>query len=161
MTPLPPTPAPTTSPGSVLQSGETWHTDGWALTVSDFTYHSFHEIHFTLHNLTGRTVLFPEFSTSTFRIVSDAGDTFAPCSIKGSGWYNTTWRTIGQTSIEANDTMEWQWKFYTYDPEHRACDSYTRNVPVFSSDAHTLTLTVENLGDVMVDAQWMAKIPRP
>ncbi len=162
---LTPRPTPTAIPASAhrppLNNGDTWVNDGWALSVSNFTYETFHTIHFTLENRTDRNVRFPAFSTDQFRITSDAGDTFAPCSIRGSGWYNTVWNTKGPLEIAAGESIAWEWKFYRYDPQHRACDTYSQSAPTFASDAHTLTLTVENLGDTIVNARWSATIPRP
>lgn len=167
LTPLP-TPQATTVPGSVLSSGETWYDGagdgaGWSLTVDNFSYEAFHTPRFTLRNHTGRTVVFPEFSTRSFRIVSDAGETFAPCTIKGggSGWYNTWWSTMGQTKIEAGGSLSWQWTFHPYDPDHRACDSYSHSTPPVSSEARTLTLVVEDIANMMTDARWRVEIPRP
>ncbi len=151
----------TTPPGSVLQNGETWYANGWGLTVNDFTYDAFHHVSFILHNYSGRTVIFPEISTQGFRIVSDAGETYAPCSIKGIGWYNTQWHSIGQNEIEANGTYAWEWEFYPYDVEHKECRLYAQSEASFSSNTRTLTLTVENIADRIVDARWQVEIPRP
>ncbi|NJN65965.1 MAG: hypothetical protein HC884_04245 [Chloroflexaceae bacterium] len=156
-----PTPWATTGPGTVLSSGQAWHRDGWSLTVSGFTYQTFHTVTFALHNGTGRPVILPSFSTETFSIVADTGETFAPCSIKGSGWYNAWWSTVGQTEMDPGETLEWEWEFHPYDPEHRACNSYSRHTAAFSSAARHLTLTVEDLAGVVSHARWQADIPRP
>ena len=159
--PPPPTAGATTVAGSVLRSGQAWHSDGWSLTVSGFTYQTFHTVSFALRNGTGRTVILPEFSTEQFKIVADTGELFAPCSIKGSGWYNTWWSTVGQTEMAPGEVLEWEWDFHPYDPEHRACDSYSHSAPAFPSEARHLTLTVEDLAGVVRQARWQADIPRP
>jgi hypothetical protein len=147
--------------GSVLRSGQTWSSSGWSLTVSGFTYQTFHTVSFTLRNETGRDVILPAFSTEQFKIVADTGELFAPCSIKGSGWYNTWWSTVGQTEMAPGEVLEWEWDFHPYDPEHRACDSYSHSAPAVPAEARHLTLTVEDLAGVVSQARWQADIPRP
>jgi hypothetical protein len=158
---LPP-PSATTVPGTLLAPGDPWHVAEWSLTVSDFGYKTFHKkMRFTLHNRSGRTVIFPAFSADQFRIEADTGETYAPCSIRGSGWFNTWWRTFDQKEIAAGEEMTWHLQFHPYDPEHRACDSFSQSKPELPPEADTLTLTVENIGDIITNARWETEIPRP
>jgi hypothetical protein len=68
---------------------------------------------------------------------------------------------MGQTKIEAGGHLNWQWTFHPYDPDHRACDSYSHSTPPVSSESRTLTLIVEDIANMMTDARWRVEIPRP
>ena len=158
-------PTPTLPPnllsGTALANNQSWKNGPWSLTVSEFTYDSFATIRFSLRNNSGRTIIVPEFSASQFQIVADSGEIFAPCSIKGDGWFNTWWQDYGGTELEDDETFEWEWTFHPYDPEHRACNTYSNSQPPLPADAHTLTLVVTSIGDMITDARWQLEIPRP
>jgi hypothetical protein len=154
-------PTPTSTPSLVLANHETWKSDDWSLTVSNFTYETFSTPHFTLQNTTGRTVLLPPFSAKNFTITADSGEIFAPCSTKGSGWYNTWWQTYGETTLQPGETLAWDWTFSPYDPEHRACDTYSHSKAPIPAHAHTLTLTIERIGTIIPQVHWQTTIPRP
>lgn len=153
-TPIPsPTPIPTTAPDTVLKDGETWYVEGWSLTVSNFTYKTLESVHFTLRNRSERAVLFPSFSSGKFRVISDAGDELVPCEPRSLGLRDLPAGDIGQTELLPNKMLEWDWRFRRYDGN--ACSGG------YSSNAKTLTLIVENLADVFVNARWQTEIPRP
>lgn len=163
--PAPPMPTPTLPAdlhsGTALTNNQSWKNGPWSLTVSQFTYDSFANVRFSLRNNSGRTIIVPEFSASQFQIVADSGEIFAPCSIKGDGWFNTWWQDYGGTELEDGETFEWEWTFHPYDPEHRACNAYSNSQPPLPADAHTLTLVVTSIGDMITDARWQLEIPRP
>ncbi len=148
------TPVSPTVPGTTLKNGETWYVEGWSLTVSNFTYKTLNSIHFILRNRTGRTVLFPEIDPRKFKIVSDADDELYACR------RGPSWPVIAQTELSPGEKIEWDWGFYPLD-YWGSIGTCHEGYPRFSPDAKTLTLIIENIADVIVNARWQTEIPRP
>jgi len=156
-----PVPTPFTKPGSVLKSGETWYQGGWSLKVTSFNYDSLGAVKFTLRNNTDKSVLFPEISASPIRITVDTGELLVPCGGIGLIGRGARPANVSQQQVGPGQTIEWSYPFMNRNPNWPQLGYECEGGPSFSSRAKTLTLVVEDVGDVITNAQWQVTIPRP
>ena len=99
-------------------------------------------------------MLFPEIDPRKFKIVSDGDDELYACR------WGPSWPVIAQTELSPGEKIEWDWGFYPLD-YWGSIGTCHEGYPRFSPDAKTLTLIIENIADVIVNARWQTEIPRP
>lgn len=145
-----PVDAPMTSPGVILEEGETWVGDGLALTAADFCVLRCGEhlaVTFTLQNLTENQIIVDLLAEDAF-IRLDTGAELYSAGPEGSGR-----NELRQQSLDGGKSFEWTWLF-TYQ------EAETGAIAPLPPEATTFTLHIQKLGTRLSNARWRGSIPR-
>jgi hypothetical protein len=152
-TPLPPSPVPITPTPelpALLENGQTLQSNGWALTVSNFTYKTLRSVHFSLQNNSGKLALVPGVFQA--RVMGSDGSLEAVICFHSQprGEFPQAEREIG-----ADETVEWTVDFSDMNTWSECYG------PEFYPTTRELILTIDDLGGLFKDVRWKTEIPRP